>query len=282
MSLHPAPTTSAAESSEVFTGCVSAPGQHDSIAQNLTRFQFTFVTNGDAAAHRGCKLEAIDRDSLVLYHPGEPKTCQLAEGPNAQLWIVQFDLPAHLLAQFPSLACSHPSRRRWRLRAEQIEIFRWMFVQIHNETLQKASHHDSASHSWLRLLLINVNRWATENSPETIVPKGVNPDILRLWHVINANVDQPNAFRESIQSMANYDSLRHTFKRVFKVAPSEMMTRLRMQQARRLLSETTLSIKEIAYRSGYYRQHEFTRAFRRENGVPPTAWREMPVYRLSA
>ncbi|MCI0536165.1 MAG: helix-turn-helix domain-containing protein, partial [Verrucomicrobiales bacterium] len=52
---------------------------------------------------------------------------------------------------------------------------------------------------------------------------------------------------------------------------------LRMQQAKNLLLETPLMIKEVAAQVGYPQQDEFTRTFRRLIGVSPTQWREEPM-----
>jgi transcriptional regulator GlxA family with amidase domain len=59
------------------------------------------------------------------------------------------------------------------------------------------------------------------------------------------------------------------------------MLRLRLQHAKNLLLESTMSIKEIAQRCGYHRQHEFARAFRQQTGVAPTTWRLQPLARLA-
>ena len=59
--------------------------------------------------------------------------------------------------------------------------------------------------------------------------------------------------------------------------PREMRQRLRIQQAKNLLLETSLSIKEISIRLGYPRQHEFTRDFHQHLGLAPTAWRADPI-----
>ena len=52
-----------------------------------------------------------------------------------------------------------------------------------------------------------------------------------------------------------------------------MRSRLRVEKAKGLLSGSTLSMAEIAEQVGYARQHEFARAFRREVGCTPSAYR---------
>jgi len=55
-----------------------------------------------------------------------------------------------------------------------------------------------------------------------------------------------------------------------------------MQHAQNLLLESGLSIKEIAARTGYARQHEFARAFRQRVGLTPSEWRRSPFLTESA
>jgi AraC-like DNA-binding protein len=43
-------------------------------------------------------------------------------------------------------------------------------------------------------------------------------------------------------------------------------------RARTLLSETALSVKEIAFRSGFESEQYFCRLFRRKTGVSPGEW----------
>ena len=48
----------------------------------------------------------------------------------------------------------------------------------------------------------------------------------------------------------------------------------RMQVARQKLREAHRTIAQIAFEVGYESEAAFTRAFRREFGLPPAAWRK--------
>lgn len=50
-------------------------------------------------------------------------------------------------------------------------------------------------------------------------------------------------------------------------------TRKRMELARRLLQDVTLSIADVAQACGYQHQSSFAEAFRRETGKTPRQWR---------
>jgi two-component system response regulator YesN len=54
----------------------------------------------------------------------------------------------------------------------------------------------------------------------------------------------------------------------------EYLRRLRIELARELLADPSLSIKEVAARTGFTEPNHFSRVFSRIDGVPPTAFRE--------
>lgn len=55
--------------------------------------------------------------------------------------------------------------------------------------------------------------------------------------------------------------------------PMRYLTSWRMQVARHKLLETAGSVAQIAFDVGYESEAAFTRAFRREHGLPPATWR---------
>jgi AraC family transcriptional activator of pobA len=54
----------------------------------------------------------------------------------------------------------------------------------------------------------------------------------------------------------------------------ELVTDRRMLEALRLLRFTDMTVGEVAYRAGFDDQLYFSRAFRRQRGESPTAYRE--------
>ena len=67
------------------------------------------------------------------------------------------------------------------------------------------------------------------------------------------------------------------FSRYFRTAYNqtfiEYLTEYRIQQAVRLLEETTIPVREIAFRVGYADAGYFSKVFKRHVGVTPSDYR---------
>ncbi|QPB22682.1 AraC family transcriptional regulator [Rhizobium sp. 007] len=63
------------------------------------------------------------------------------------------------------------------------------------------------------------------------------------------------------------------FTRIIGEPPMRYLAQQRLVQASVLLKETSDAVARIAYAVGYESEASFNRAFRREYGVPPAAWR---------
>ncbi len=65
-------------------------------------------------------------------------------------------------------------------------------------------------------------------------------------------------------------------------APMRYCARWRMRQAANLLRETDASIAVISYEVGFNSEAAFNRAFKREYGEPPSAWRQRKAAQLKS
>jgi len=64
------------------------------------------------------------------------------------------------------------------------------------------------------------------------------------------------------------------FGQLVGAPPIRYLAQARLAAARALLRETRLTTSEIAYRVGFEAPVAFNRAFKREFGLPPAAWRD--------
>ena len=116
--------------------------------------------------------------------------------------------------------------------ADQAKEFKWFFLQILTERTKRQEHNIIAESAWLRLLLILVHRWAEGETRANLPPAEIQPNMARLWHLVNSSVGSPTEFLKRIHQIPNYDSLRHAFRKAFGCSPRDLMQSLRIQQAK--------------------------------------------------
>lgn len=84
-------------------------------------------------------------------------------------------------------------------------------------------------------------------------------------------VDHPMLERASGLSPSRLQAL---FREVTGYPPLDYLRRLRVEEARRLLADSRLSVKEVAARTGFRDTSHFSKVFRRVDGLSPAHFRD--------
>lgn len=72
-------------------------------------------------------------------------------------------------------------------------------------------------------------------------------------------------------SLSQFD---RRFKRLFQMTPQQFLLRVRVNAAGRMLADTDRPVADIAQQTGFYDQSYFTKHFRRQMKLTPTAYRQ--------
>lgn len=103
---------------------------------------------------------------------------------------------------------------------------------------------------------------------------------IMLKHIDQARVIMRENFLTGISPMEvakqvnmGYSWFRKLFKEYTNVSPAQFMLELRMQKARNMLLNSSLSVKEISYNVGYEDATYFTALFKKYIGLTPMAYR---------
>ncbi|CAN7436954.1 AraC family transcriptional regulator [Phenylobacterium sp. LjRoot225] len=101
-----------------------------------------------------------------------------------------------------------------------------------------------------------------------------DPVIGRSLSLLHARVDQAWT-TEALAGAVNMSrsAFAERFTAVVGEPPMTYLAGWRMQLACQMLRDSIRSVSEIAFEVGYGSEAAFTRAFRRERGVPPASWR---------
>ena len=109
-----------------------------------------------------------------------------------------------------------------------------------------------------------------------------NAQVNRKYERLSAVIERMNAEYDRDVSVGEYAAMCavtreyfiHLFREYTGMSPLAYLTRVRMSRARDLLSSSTLSVSEIAAAVGYDNPLYFSRVFKNQTGLSPSAFRE--------
>lgn len=109
---------------------------------------------------------------------------------------------------------------------------------------------------------------------------GSPADDPQIAQVVAALAERPGE-RWTLDRMAGLvhlsrSALTDRFRRATGHSPMRMLREVRMNQARRLLTQQCLAVTRVAFEVGYGSVAAFSRAFTADHGVSPLAWRATP------
>jgi AraC-like DNA-binding protein len=99
---------------------------------------------------------------------------------------------------------------------------------------------------------------------------GYTPHIARAVQRLRQDFDQPLHIEQMARELGmSVSGVRHHFKAVTALSPSQFQKQLRLQEARRLMLSEDLDAASAAYRVGYQDASHFNREYKSLFGVPP-------------
>jgi AraC family transcriptional regulator len=144
------------------------------------------------------------------------------------------------------------------------------------EELMRTQASPLVVHSLARLIAIHLARsyGVTDEESHSSSPSLPGHKLRQITDWISEHLSE----EFSLERLASQAGLsRFHFQRLFKaatgVAPSRYHIDLRINEARRLLRETRMSVVDVALEVGYASPSHFARLFRRETGLSPSDYR---------
>jgi AraC family transcriptional regulator, carnitine catabolism transcriptional activator len=205
------------------------------------------------ASRRFARLIGLDGGAWLLAAAG------LLDGRRATIHFDEFDAFAE---RFPEVRAE---RTRWvddgdRLTASgAVTAFEMMMALI-------ARTHGTA----LTLRIASLFSAADPAAPGPLAPKGGDRRVARAVSLMEDNVEHPLALPHLADlAGCSQREMETRFAAAFGATPRRVYAQIRLTAAHRLVTDTRLSIAEVAGRTGYDNASAFTRAFRRTFGDTP-------------
>jgi LacI family transcriptional regulator len=121
-------------------------------------------------------------------------------------------------------------------------------------------------------LLIPPTGVVTRQSSDVLA--GGDLEVTTALRFIRAHAHQPLSVEDVLLLVpASRRSLERRFRTILERGIGEEIRRVHLERARELLATTALTVAEVAEQTGFASVHYLSRAFRKETGLSPTAYR---------
>lgn len=224
--------------------------------------RFGQESNGGFIARRG---------DLVLLRPGAVHDYGLV-APR-QPWELQW---AHFLPRadwLEWLKWSEIAPGMSRLHVSDSALVRRL-SQRFDEMRRISTQHLRQSQALAMNALEEIILWCDEINPEH-GPRPLDPRIRRTLDFLNDTLDRPLSLAELARRAGlSASRLAHLFEAEMGLPPRRYMEAIRIEQARRLLARTQLSVGEVSRAVGFENQFYFALRFKKAAGISPRAFRQ--------
>jgi len=247
------------------------PDDHMSVASGRTLDSFTLVyitRGGGTFESRSGGEHTINEGDLFIVHPGEWHRYKPAPATGWDEYWVEFDgEQARRIMGHEEFSLKKPVLH---LGADD-QILR-LFIEIAEATQTQPpgfEHIIASQTSQIVARTLARLRYSSAESREmeTLIRRA------RL-HILK-NAEQTIDFQKLARELGiSYSAFRHRFKQTTGLPPGQYQIQIRLNQARRLLRNSPLSVADIADQLGFESIYYFSRLFKKKTGLSPLAYRK--------
>lgn len=233
--------------------------------------EIIFVTEGCGSLNVNGLQKPISRGDIIVYNPG-CLHCEKSDStfPMEILFIAidKFtigDMPPCTLIEDNSYAVFHSG--------SLYSLYRFQFnLMIDEIRMKHPFFHEICTASICTVIYALLRQYHSESRYGLIVPCS---SVRNALNYIEKNFSSDITL-EAIADVCYVTKfhLAHKFKKATGKTIGEYIRFLRIEKAKKLLSETELSVSSVAYECGYNETNYFHRIFRRETGLPPGEYRK--------
>ena len=229
---------------------------------------FIFAGNGEVII--GDKAYQVEKGDIVVYNPytvHEERTSGESGLEIGFFGITNFqvnNLPADCLIALDANPILHTKR--------EYHKYEFFFRSLIEEVSVDRQYNELMAKYWARLILIGILRLANISEAK-FVTNAIFTRIHKYLSTHYTEIESMDQICEELKVSKYY--LSHVFKNYMGVPPMQYINTKRISHAKKLLKETDLTASEIGEACGYKDHVLFFKAFKKSEGMTPTAFRKM-------
>ena len=249
--------------------------------QNLTThrhntYQMIYVTRGELHATIAAHEYDVDAPSVIFINSLEPHSLRVTSSVYERYMLLIDPGTAHNLIKNPSLLSVFSNRPEGFCHVTDVSAIEpeitFYMKQLLTEHEQNASLFPEAEMLLLRLMLITLCRFMPDRFFTSYA--GVSATVWEIKQELEQNVQQEIQLQDLADRyhLSPY-YLAHSFKRITGYSIKQYQLFCRISVARDLLSDSDLSVTQVALQCGFQDMSNFSRYFRRIMNCSPSDYR---------
>ena len=231
--------------------------------------EIMMVLSGSGETIVGEKTYEINRGDIIVYNPYTVHQESSTGGAGLELGyfgITNFqvsDLPLDHLIDSQSSPVLHAKKAAGK--------FEFYFHSLVEEVTSDEQYNELMAKYWARLILIEILRLANISEAKFVT----NAIFTRIHQYLSTHfteIESMDQICEELNVSKYY--LSHVFKNYMGMPPMQYVSLRRIAHAKKLLQETDLTATAVGEACGYKDHVLFFKAFKKLEGVTPTAFRK--------
>lgn len=145
------------------------------------------------------------------------------------------------------------------------------FLDIYNEFKLGQKDYGACASGYLKTVLVKLSRMISLNINH--MPEILSEVVRYIDHNYMAAITQ-----ETIKELFHYHPyyINRLFNKFMSVSMHQYIIRVRISEAKKLISSSDKTIEEIAYKTGFNSASNFSQTFKRQTGTFPSEYRKNP------
>lgn len=226
----------------------------------FTDFDIWYVVAGEGKMTLSGRDFAVSRGSCMMIRPGERPIAVQNENDRLTIIFAHFHM-----ADAPG-SCLLPPRR---IQFEDRYEVEWILHRLLEADERAGPWSGTEFDSWMRMLFVRMYKQEEESGTRELNAQqtGLMRTAVRLMQERGGQIDV-HGVAEAIGMSAPY--LNRLFKRHAGMSVKEFLVRCKLERAKSLLAESSMTITQVALALEYADVYVFSKLFRKYFGQPPS------------
>ena len=240
---------------------------------HLDYFELTIVTKGKGIVTTNGIVSAIQADDIYLSFPYDKHKIQSDKSDPIQYDFLTLSTNNELLSsELTKITVTNQSPEKRIIHNELLKSLLPVTIAEFSNLNRLRSEY---LHALFTQILILVIRSFGEQYPQNVRPKQREEFCYQVMEYINSHIETISSLQE-LSEYFNYDYsyISNVFTKTTKQTLSEYFRFQKLERARMLIRENTLSLTAIAESLNYSSIYAFSKSFKQQYGISPRSYKQ--------